>query len=59
MSQRITCPYCGTEFSGNTVPKHNIPEFADEYGEWVCFGSEYEEPTENNTTASTAKAGRR
>lgn len=40
----IECPYCGCKFEGE-IPKHDIPDFSDERGEWICFGSP-QEPTQ-------------
>ena len=34
------CPYCGREFEANKmIPNHEITEFSDSIGAWVCLGS--------------------
>lgn len=38
----LECPYCGRLFDdppNNTVPEHEIPEFSDSAGAWMCKGS--------------------
>jgi hypothetical protein len=40
-SAKYACPYCGREFDDAVIPTHYIPEFADQWGNWECFGSGY------------------